>query len=49
MKLLLEIRPGEGGDDAKLLVEEQASIYLRSAQHLDVAAEMVEIAPAACG
>lgn len=27
MKVALEIRPGEGGDDAKLLVSEQAAIY----------------------
>ena len=27
MKLILEIRPGEGGDDAKLLVRDQARIY----------------------
>jgi protein subunit release factor A len=28
MKIYLEIRAGEGGDDAKLLVEDQAAIYL---------------------
>lgn len=27
MKLSLEIRPAEGGDDAKLLVQDQAAIY----------------------
>jgi peptide chain release factor 1 len=27
MQILLEIRPGEGGDDAKLLVYDQAKIY----------------------
>lgn len=32
MKLMLEIRPGEGGDDAKLLVKDQASIYARFAE-----------------
>ena len=31
MKVLLEIRPGEGGDDARLLVREQAGIYSRYA------------------
>jgi len=25
----MEIRPGEGGEDAKLLVTDQAAIYLR--------------------
>lgn len=32
MKLLIEIRPGEGGEDAKLLVADQASIYARFAE-----------------
>ena len=27
MKLTMEIRPAEGGDDAKLLVHDQAAIY----------------------
>jgi protein subunit release factor A len=27
MKFTLEIRPAEGGDDAKLLVRDQAAIY----------------------
>lgn len=27
MKIAIEIRPGEGGDDAKLLVADQAAIY----------------------
>jgi len=31
MKLILEIRAAEGGDDAKLLVHDQASIYQRYA------------------
>lgn len=29
--VLIEIRAAEGGDDAKLLVEEQLSIYARAA------------------
>ena len=29
MKLNLEIRPGEGGEDARLLVQEQAAMYIR--------------------
>lgn len=32
MKLIIEIRPGEGGTDAKLLVTDQAAIYLRYAE-----------------
>jgi protein subunit release factor A len=31
MKLNLEIRPGEGGEDAKLLVQDQAAIYIKYA------------------
>lgn len=32
MKIALEIRPGEGGDDAKMLVHDQASIYAAYAE-----------------
>jgi protein subunit release factor A len=32
MRFLVEIRPGEGGTDAKLLVSEQAEIYIRYAK-----------------
>jgi len=32
MQILMEIRPGEGGDDAKRLVDEQAALYVRHAQ-----------------
>jgi protein subunit release factor A len=32
MKVAIEIRPGEGGDDAKLLVADQAAIYERYAK-----------------
>lgn len=32
MKIHLEIRPGEGGDDAKDLVFEQAKIYSKFSQ-----------------
>ena len=42
MKLLMEIRPGEGGDDAKMLVEEQARIYLKFAQRNSFKAEILE-------
>lgn len=38
--IILEIRPGEGGDDAKLLVAEQTKIYLKLAErqgwHTDI-------------
>lgn len=32
MKISIEVRPGEGGEDAKLLVQEQGRIYLRYAE-----------------
>lgn len=32
MKVTIEIRPAEGGDDAKLLVHDQAAMYVRYAQ-----------------
>lgn len=33
MKVILEIRPGEGGEDAKLLVQTQAGIYIKYSQN----------------
>jgi len=33
MKVLIELRPGEGGTDAKLLTEAQRAIYLRYAEN----------------
>ena len=49
MKLLLEIRPGEGGDDAKLLVEEQASLYLRTALAAGIGVQLIENVPGKVG
>jgi len=40
MKIILEIRPGEGGDDAKLLVNDQAAIYLRYAERHGLSASL---------
>lgn len=40
MKVALEIRAGEGGDDAKLLVEEQAAIYAAYAKRHALAADV---------
>lgn len=42
MKLSIEIRPGEGGEDAKLLVAEMAKIYLRYAERFALRAEVVD-------
>lgn len=32
MRMLMEIRAGEGGDDAKLLVKDMLAIYARKAE-----------------
>ena len=42
MKVLLEIRPGEGGEDAKLLVSDQASIYIKFAQRAGASVSIEE-------
>lgn len=40
MKTIIEIRAGEGGDDAKLLVPEQAGIYAAYAQRAGLVCEI---------
>jgi protein subunit release factor A len=40
MRLTLEIHPAEGGDDAKLLVRDQASVYQRFAARNGVKARL---------
>lgn len=40
MKAVIEIRPGEGGEDAKLLVKEQSKIYQRWAHHHGLGVEV---------
>lgn len=45
MKLHIEIRPGEGGEDARLLVLEQARIYLRYAERQGIAMDVAEATP----
>ena len=40
MKLALEIRAGEGGDDAKLLVAEQGRIYAAYGVRMGIQAEI---------
>jgi len=42
MKISLELRPGEGGDDAKLLVHDQAAIYARFAERVGARIEFEE-------
>jgi peptide chain release factor 1 len=42
MKVSLEIRPGEGGEDAKLLVHEQAKIYLRYAERVGALVDILD-------
>jgi protein subunit release factor A len=40
MKMTLEIHPAEGGDDAKLLVHDQAAMYTRYAARNGVTARV---------
>ena len=35
-KIIIELRSGEGGDDAKNLIEEQLAIYLKAASRRGV-------------
>lgn len=49
MKVLLEIRPGEGGTDAKLLVGEQASMYVKYAHTNKLQCEVVSEEQSALG
>lgn len=42
MKVAIEIRPGEGGMDAKLLMTNQVKIYLRYAEKNDLKAEIID-------
>lgn len=32
MKIMMQLRPGEGGEDARQLVHEQARIFIRYAE-----------------
>lgn len=40
MKLAIELRPGEGGMDAKLLIANQTKIYLKYAERNGLKAEI---------
>jgi protein subunit release factor A len=42
MKILIEIRPGEGGRDAELLVASQAGIYINFAERKRARIEILE-------
>ena len=42
MNLLLELRPGEGGEDARLLVHNMGSLYLQLAQRSGCAFDLVD-------
>ncbi len=41
MKVLIEVRPGEGGADAKLLVRDHMAIYLCHAEKRGLKADIV--------
>lgn len=49
MKVLLEIRPGEGGTDAKLLVGEQSAMYVKYAEVNKLRCEVVSEEKSALG
>lgn len=49
MKLNIEIRAAEGGDDAKLLVKDQANIYLQYAKKNKLKTEMISVSEAEVG
>lgn len=40
MKIILEIRAGEGGDDAKLLVPDQGRIYAAYAARMGLSCDI---------
>ena len=42
MKLLMELRAAEGGDDAKLLVPELAGMYVRFCERHGACAEVLD-------
>lgn len=42
MKLIIEIRAGEGGKDAQLLTEVQADIYLAYAKQAGLSARIID-------
>lgn len=42
MKINIEIRPGEGGEDARLLVKEQAKIYIKHAEQNGMRIEVLD-------
>ena len=49
MKVILEIRAGEGGADAKLLVGEQAAMYVKYAEVNKLQCEVVSETLSALG
>lgn len=42
MKVILELRAGEGGEDAKLLVKDQGNIYLNFAARNNLTVEIID-------
>jgi protein subunit release factor A len=40
MKLNIEIRPGEGGQDAQLLTSRQAELYIEHAKRVGIRAKL---------
>jgi len=42
VKATIEIRPGEGGEDAKLLVRDQAALYINYAERVNLSVELID-------
>lgn len=42
MKVIIEVKAGEGGEDAKLLVPQQASIYVNYAERHQLSSEVID-------
>lgn len=49
MRIAIEVRAGEGGSDAKLLVKEQAKIYLRYAEKHGLQSSIISEHPSEIG
>lgn len=46
---ILEMRAGEGGDDAKLLVQRQYAAYARYMQRQEISVEPIHAVPGGAG
>lgn len=49
MKIYIEIKAAEGGNDAKLLVEDQKNIYQKYCYKNNLSIEVISSVSASCG